>query len=420
MAKPKFHPAWLVLIGLILIRGFAGGGINLTSGLFLAPVSEDLGVGIGNLSLYFSIISIALVLFLPIAGKLINRFDVRIITLVAVVLQALSFAAFGLMKNVYGWYLLAIPQAMGAAVTANLLGPIMVNRWFSKNSGFILGIQMACVGIFGAVLQPFTSGLIAQRGWRSAYIILGLLAFGVMFAATLIFLRNSPKDKGLSPYGHKEDSHTPSPEKQEEAVEVPETTAVHSASFYLLLFFMIAITGVAVFTQHIPTYGRLLGYSLQQTGTAMALIAIGSAVGSVAIGLISDRIGSLKTCYGMIAIGMIAIIGFFASSRGFAVLAISTFLHGLASSGIMVLSPILTLKFYGKTDYEKIYSKVSMGAPLASILLIPAYGFFYDAAKNYTGVLVTMLVLLLIAFLCISLGWKKRCTKAGCPRWREG
>ena len=103
----------------------------------------------------------------------------------------------------------------------------------------------------------------------------------------------------------------------------------------------------------------------------------------------------------------------------FPVFGLLTFLHGLATSGIMVLAPILTLTFYGKKDYEKIYAKVSMGAPLASILLIPAYGFVYDLTDSYTLVLVGMLGLLLLAAFCIGLGWKKRCTAAGCPAWKK-
>ena len=58
-----------MLLGIILIRGFAGGGINMTSGLFLLPVSQEIGVGVGSLSLYLSISSVVLVVSLPLAGK---------------------------------------------------------------------------------------------------------------------------------------------------------------------------------------------------------------------------------------------------------------------------------------------------------------------------------------------------------------
>ena len=99
--------------------------------------------------------------------------------------------------------------------------------------------------------------------------------------------------------------------------------------------------------------------------------------------------------------------------------AASAFLHGITSSSIAVIAPILTLIFYGKMDYEKIYAKVSMGAPLASILLVPAYGYIYDATGSYLPVLIFLLVLLGVAGFGIMLGWRMRCTAAGCPVWRK-
>lgn len=431
MGKRKLHYAWFILLAVILIRGFAGGGINTTSGLFLAPVSEEIGVGVGTLSIYLSITSIVLVLFLPLAGKLIHRFDIRMLAVAGAFLQALSFAAFGFLNSVYGWYLLAIPQAVGAALIVNLLGPIMINRWFAKNTGLMLGIQMACVGLFGAVLQPVTAGIIASDGWRRAYFMIGGLAFVVVTITAVLLLRDEPQDMGLSAYGSEEDGmqwtgaktqqpdgHKPK-EERTEGVQISEKTAVKSISFYLLLLFMISLTGFGVFTQHIPTYGRLIGFSAQQTGWALSFASVGNAIGSVAIGFISDRIGGLKTCYGIIVLGIAAVVVFLLSPASFMLFASAAFLHGLVSSSIMVLSPLLTIVFYGQQDYEKIYSKVAMGAPIASILLIPAYGFIYDWTHNYVPVLIGMIVLLVAAFICIAVGWKNRCDENGCPTWHR-
>ena len=418
MKKDRLHFAWFVLLGVILIRGFAGGGLNTVSALFLPPVAAELGVGIGSLAIYLSITSVVMVFWLPIAGRIINKYDIHVVVLAGALLQAVSFAAFGRMNSVYGWYLLAVPYSMGATILANLLGPILINRWFAKNTGLMLGIQMAFVGLFGAVFQPVTSGLIARRGWRASYFILGAAVLAAVLIPGLLLLRDRPGDKGLAPYGQDGEGPRAARARPGGQLNVGQAAALRSLSFYLLLLFMIAITGVAVFSQHIPSYGGLLGYSLERTGTALALASVGSAIGSIAIGMVSDRIGALKTCYGVLGVGLVAILGFLLAGRGFALFALSTFLHGLTSSGIMVLAPILTLKFYGQQDYEKIYAKVSMGAPLASILLIPAYGFIYDHMGSYVPVLLGMLLLLLLALFSIVVGWKKRCTIDGCPGWR--
>lgn len=408
--KKKLHYAWVILLGVTLIRGVAGGGINMTSGLFLAPVAADIGTGIGNLSIYMSISSITMVLCLPYAGKWIHRFDIRLVTAASAFLQAVSFAALGWMQNVAGWYLLAIPQAIGASVLVNLLGPILINRWFAVKEGLMMGIQMAFVGLAGAVLQPVASFLIEKAGWRNAYFLIGGGTLLVVLLTSFFLLRNRPADLGMRPYGEQSAGKENKARSGGAAVQFgrhEKRNVLRSLLFYLLLIFMICITGVAVFTQHIPTFGRTAGFSPAQTGMALAFASVGNAIGSIAIGIISDRIGSLKTCFCLIGAGVAAIIGFFCSSYGFAVFGVSTFLFGILSSGVMVLSPILTIQFFGQADYEQIYAKVSMGAPLASVLLIPVYGFIYDHMQNYIVVLISMMVLLAVSAVCIYVGWKK-------------
>lgn len=420
MENKKLHYAWFILLGVILIRGFAGGGLNMTSGLFLSPVSQEIGVGIGTLSIYLSITSIVMVLWLPFAGKLINQYDIRVMAVIGAVLQAFAFVGLGFMNTVYGWYILSVPYAMGAAILVNLLGPILINRWFRKNAGLMLGIQMAFVGLFGAVLQPVTSSIIVQKGWRNAYFFIGGITFVVVLFTAIILLRDRPEDKNVTAFGS-ETPVTKNKDKREndDLVDIPEAVATKSSSFYLLLLFMICITGAGVFLQHIPTYGALLGFSPKNTANALAFASIGSAIGSIVIGVISDKIGGLKTCYGMIVIGVLAMIGFLFSGNSFILFSISTFFHGLVSASIMVLAPILTIKFFGQKDYEKIFAKVSMGAPISSIILIPVYGFIYDFTKSYLIVLIGIIVLLILSLVCITIGWKNRCTEAGCPTFRK-
>ncbi len=416
--------ALLVLAGLILLRGFAGGCVNMTAGLFLSPVSQELGVGVGVLSLYLSVMSAVSLIWLPMAGGLARRVPVKPLAAAAAAFQGLSFAALGALDHVSGWYLLAIPQAMGAAILVNLLGPILLSRWFPHNTGTALGIQMAFVYLFAAVSQPVASGLIASAGWRRAYPAIGLTAFAAEAAAGLLLLRDRPEAGAPSPPRPAVGKNAPAAESADSpALEIPEESALRSASFLFLLGFIIAMTGAAVFTQHLPTYGGLLGYSPGRVGAALSLASLGSALGAMGIGLICDRIGGLRTCCGIIALWLLAVAGFlFAGadplSRGsFPVFAGAAFLHGAACSSIPVLAPMLTMTFYGKGSFENIYAKVTMGAPLSSILLVPAYGFFYDFTGSYAGVLAMLAVLLCAAFLAIRLGWRTRCTAEGCPVW---
>lgn len=129
------------------------------------------------------------------------KYDTRILLVVAIILQAGSFALFGMMSSVWGWYILAIPLAVGGVLITVLAGPVLINQWFKQRSGLALGIITASGGLIGAFSSPIIGNLIANQGWRSAYIMVGVAAIVIIVPTIIFFLRKSPQEKGLLPYG---------------------------------------------------------------------------------------------------------------------------------------------------------------------------------------------------------------------------
>lgn len=160
----KIHFAWVVLFGVCVFMGLARGGINNAGGLFMVPVMEELDCGAGEFMLYFSISSIVTFIFLPVAGKLMGKYDIRLLLVLSLFFHAGSFALFGLMQNIWEWYILSVPMAMGSVLTTQIGGPVLIGNWFKKYTGLATGIMMAAAGLFGAILQPLAGNLIASMG----------------------------------------------------------------------------------------------------------------------------------------------------------------------------------------------------------------------------------------------------------------
>lgn len=401
----KWHYAWIILLGICIIRGLAGGAITSSSGLFFKPVADDLGVGIGQLSLYLSISSLAMLVWLPFAGKLVQKKDCRYVATIGVLLQSGSFIALGFMDHLWAWYIFAIPGAIGNTLLINLLGPVLINRWFKEKAGLAIGIMMAAVGLFGAFFQPFTSWLIASSGWRGAYWTLGGLVLIGVLIVTWTILKNDPQQAGLAPYDIKGKNV-----KQASVVwaGITATEARRSWSFYLLLIFMVAITGFGVFGQHITTYGLSLGFSLTKVGGIMSVWMIGTVVGALFLGIFTDLIGVFATSLVTILLGGLSIGLYVLSNDHFLFFGIATFLHGITAASVSVLGPILTREFFGQKDYETLYANIMLGAPLASIVLIPLYGFIYDFLGGYDWVFAFLALMILVALLSLVIGYRKR------------
>src|SRR5690625_7067990 len=88
-------------------------------------------------------------IFLPIGGKLLAKYDSRTILTGGIIFQGGAFAIFGLMNYVWGWYIFAVPFAVGAVLINVLAGPVLIERWFTKRKGLALGILTASGGILG-------------------------------------------------------------------------------------------------------------------------------------------------------------------------------------------------------------------------------------------------------------------------------
>ena len=210
------HFAWFVLIGVLLMMGLCRGGINSGMGLFFQPISADMHIGVGEVAMMSSISALITMFWSPFAGRLLDKFDIRIITVVAVAIQAGCFAALSLVDAVWGFYALAGIMAFGSVFATQLVGPMMINRWFKDKNGLAMGIMMSFVAICSAVLSPVVASIIASNGWRMGYIVLGVLALVIVIPAVLIWFR-TPEQKGQLPPRRHRSRHRSRQERRSES-----------------------------------------------------------------------------------------------------------------------------------------------------------------------------------------------------------
>lgn len=410
----KLHFAWIVLLGVCLFMGLARGGINNTGGLFMVPVMTDIGCGAGEFMLYYSVSSIVTFLFLPAAGKLMEKYDIRLLLVAGLGLQAGAFATFGLMKSIWGWYIMAIPLSVGSVFTTQIGGPVLIGNWFKKYNGLAVGIMMASSSLIGAVFQPFASSLITDFGWRYAYIGVGAVIVALGIPSILLTIRTNPEKRGMCPLG--EDSSTHIPEGNDNMLHgVVAHTAKKSTAFWFLVIFVFFVTAVASFSQHVPSYALQLGYNTNFAGAAMSFFMLGSLCGSLIFGFLSDKIGAQATTIFALTCGIVAMLTAIFGGNQPLLFNISTTVFGFSSAAVGTMAPLLTAAIFGQKEYSKIYATVAMGMAFAGVVAMPGYGFIYDALGSYIPVLWVIAVMLLICVFCIIAAFigKKQLQKEG-------
>lgn len=414
--KNRIHYAWWILLGLCIIVGLGKGALNNSAGLFLTPVSKDLGIGMGNLSLYFSVSAVMMIIFLPLGGKLMAKYDTRLILTVSIILQAGAFALFGLMSSVWGWYLLAIPLAVGGVFITVIGGPVLINQWFKKKNGLALGILSAAGGGLGAIAQPVVGNLIANQGWRTAYILVGVAVIVIIVPIILLIIKRSPQDKGLRPYGAEEmDSASSMNTAKGSEKGVTLAVAKKSSAFYGLVIFFFLVTSIASFSAHIPTFLMNKGFDVTFAGNIMGTFMIGVLIGSLLIGFLTDRIGSKNTALLAMGLGLIAMCLLLFSVTSTLIITIAVGLFGMVSSSIGTLGPALTSSLFGNKEYSQIYSNASLGLAISSIVALPAYGYVFDFTGSYNIALYSIIIMLIINIIIIIMAFKgkKKLEQAG-------
>ena len=190
-----FANRWLVVAASVfgLLVG-SGPVLIFSSGVFLKPVSAELGITRGDLSSAVFLAAICTAVACPVLGWLLDRFGTRRVMMPGVLLYALVVAGFGLMQTNPAFVIPLIYALVGfvGAVQTPIPYAAVVTQWFDRQRGLALGIATAGVGLGVALLPPFLAMLIGEFGWRHAYFGLGLAVLVLAWVPVALFVREPP------------------------------------------------------------------------------------------------------------------------------------------------------------------------------------------------------------------------------------
>ena len=198
--RRRIHPAWTVAaVAFLALVGAAG--FRAAPGVLMVPLQNEFGWSTTVLS---AAVSINLVLFgltAPFAAALMERFGIRAVTAVALVLIGAGSALTVLVTQ--SWQILltwGLLIGLGTGSMALVFAATIANTWFAKSRGLVIGILTAGSAAGQLVFLPFIALLAQDPGWRQASLLIGAGALAVV-PLVLKFLKNSPADVGVLPYG---------------------------------------------------------------------------------------------------------------------------------------------------------------------------------------------------------------------------
>ncbi|MFZ5754161.1 MAG: MFS transporter [Bacillota bacterium] len=375
---------WIVLVS--FIANFMIFGARHAFGVFVLPISEELGWSRGQISSVFTVMMFVHGLGSIPFGRWTDKYSPQLTMSIAALI---GFAGYALASAAqYLWQIFLTYGLFFGIGQAGIYVPsaTTVRRWFDKKVGLAMGLTVAAIGAGGFFLAPFTKVLIEQAGWRYAFLITGLLGLITVVPTSFLVMRSDPAAAGLQPYGYNGEA------KNEKENGITHYRDVFRQPCYWLisLSFGLAVTGVYTVSTHIVALARHIGFS-DATGTmALGLIAVSSFLGRIVMGFYSDYIGCSRALRIALSTEVLAgVILFFVNTP--LELMIFSVIIGFGYGSFVPLFPALIGEMFGNKDLSFIFgianSFTGVGAGLGTL----AAGVIFDVFHSYFYALVMIL-----------------------------
>ena len=397
----KIHYAWIIAFASVLITGAGVGILNSCFGVFVRPVTETLGFSRGEFTVYGSISILVSVVLMPYYGTLFKRFGFRRIAIVGAIVCGLAFIGNSLASQLWQFYIFALVIGLFINSFGIMSVGILINKWFSDAKGLALGIAFSGSGLLAAILIPLSNRFIELHGWRWTFQFLGAISLFVLVPVILFVIKDKPEDIGLEPYRSKKSREKDAQSSNNLDTELTREQAFRTTSFWLLVA---AVTGIALSQAgpHVHTVAFLsdIGYSTAFVSLITSAYMLLLTASKVIIGILFDRLGSLK---GSMLIGGSCV--FFPILALFASFPVVPWFYALflalASSGSTILGTVLTINYFGRKDFSRVYSIVSVFIYIGVAVSSPLLGVIHDVTGNYSSAWLLIIGMGIAVCICL-------------------
>ncbi|HJP23462.1 MAG: MFS transporter [Alphaproteobacteria bacterium] len=344
-------------------------GLRSSFGLFLRPVSADLGWGREIFAFGMALQNLLWGVFQPVAGAIADRFGAGRVIAGGGVLYALGLYVMSTTSSPLDFHVsagLLIGMAQSGAGLSVVLGA--AGRAFpEERRSWALGVITAAGSLGQFSIVPLGQAFLSAYGWQVSFALLGIIA--------LLIVPMAPALRGRAEPLTAADDQTLGQALRE--------AVTHKGFLLLTLGFYVCGFHVAFIGVHLPAYLVDRGASAELGAWALALIGLFNIVGSYTAGVLGGR-RSKK--YLLSTIYVLRAAAFF----GFIIVPVtvtSTVLFS-AAIGLLWLSTIpltsgLVAQIFGPRYMATLFGVVFFGHQLGSFTGVWLGGYLFDTTGSY-------------------------------------
>jgi len=391
--KGLFYYGWWMVFAAFMCMLVAYGARFYSFGIYLKPMAQEMGWTRATTSSAFTISSLFLGFLSPFVGKLLDKYGNRVILFWGGAIAGLGFALCYLTQSLFHFYIFfSLIMPIGIAGCGMVPSNALVAKWFRKKSGFAMGLVSVGMGLGSVVMVNLAQYLISLYGWRTSFLVMGVIIWVVICPIALFLVKNKPADIGLLV-----DGDTP----QEAAAAATATAAagkpgagdvwpmkefLRTPAFWgIALMFMTVCFGALINLVHLVPHATDIGHSRKFAAFVLSVMMMSSLAGRFVFGYIADKVDTVKLM-SILLVWMFAAMFVFMNVIGIkdpTMFYAYVIIFGFPYGAVAQLTATIINKLFGPASFGVIFGAVFFAGTFGTGFGPLFAGWIYDVTKNY-------------------------------------
>jgi MFS family permease len=380
-----------------------------TFSVLLSAVEAKFGAtrDLSSLGIPLSMLGIAMTS--PFAGALAGKVSIRLLMLTGASMNLLAYVALALSTSIYlNLAVYALLIGPGLCLTATVLPPTLVTRWYAVHRGRALGLITMPIAI--AIVPPVAVLMLRGYGLSATYGLMALIM--ALLLVPLCFVIDYPPSL-IDLSGENAAAET----SADPGMSVAQL--MRNGRFWLLSLAFAAITTAAIFQgAHLMPMVADWGINATEGSTLLSAAALAGLAGTTTFGWLADRLGGARTlalvCFNSGVLWAIMLL-----HPSYPMTLIVVALLGLHGAAVVATVGLALSQQFGQATFGRAFGLANlMGLPF-NVLGVPIGARIYMRTGSYSSAIVGIIgFFVLMAVLAATIRSPKTAPAVGLNRSR--